>query len=476
MLKLKHLFTFALFVQFSLTFSQKGTHSPYSIFGIGELNTNQYAGYAAMAGVGMANTDSTMINQMNPASYSYLHRHKPVFQVGMNGRLSRFETSATSTDQRHFGLNQFQLGLPIKKRWGAAFGVKPYSFSGYTVSNYVVEEGDTTQQFINEGSGGISMVYLGVSAMPIKKSMRKPKIKDGDTLYVVRSSHKLSLGVNGNYLFGSAIRKRSFEYVWPILGWNSRVEKSLRVSDFMVDFGVNYEYLFQSDSTGGAFSFGAAYSPGRSVRAFEDLLSYTYSGSFYNGLAPSITDTIEHVLDNQGTIRIPESYKVGLEYRIGPKRNKSSVVRIGADIKYQRWSTYSENFGSSFDNNLKDRLSLSAALEWTPQTIVTARSNSSSFLSRIHYRIGFDYTQTELQVLNSQEEFQSIDDYGMSFGLGIPVGLMINSNTNINFGAKFGKLGTTDNGLIQERYIGLYFGLSITPGRGNYWFVKRKYN
>jgi hypothetical protein len=64
----------------------------------------------------------------------------------------------------------------------------------------------------------------------------------------------------------------------------------------------------------------------------------------------------------------------------------------------------------------------------------------------------------------------------MSFGLGIPVGLMINSNTNINFGAKFGKLGTTDNGLIQERYIGLYFGLSITPGRGNYWFVKRKYN
>jgi len=37
-------------------------------------------------------------------------------------------------------------------------------------------------------------------------------------------------------------------------------------------------------------------------------------------------------------------------------------------------------------------------------------------------------------------------------------------------------MGTTDGGLIREKYIGVYFGISIMPDRNELWFVKRKYD
>ena len=469
-------------------FAQKGTHSPYSVFGIGELNTNRYAPFSAMGGTQMANTDSTIVNSQNPAMYSYLLRNRPVFQIGINGRFSRFETANAFVDKRNFMINQFQLGLPIKKRWGAAIGIMPYSFSGYTVNNYVVEDSDTTQQYVNEGSGGISKAYVGVSVRPLEKTFNDTTFRkhgkimaDGksvvkiDTL-IVQRTHMLSLGVNGNYLFGSAIRKRSFEYVWPIVGYNARVEKALRLSDFNVDFGLNYQYFFRSDSSAGSFSIGMCYTPARKVRAYEDIFAYTYSGSFYETNRPLyVYDTIQFVQDNKGVILIPEAYKIGMEYRFGPGKDSKGQLRLAADLKYQRWANYYEDFGqgTTYDP-LKDRMTASFGLEYVPNAPGKFNSNLP-IMNRISYRLGFNYTQTEWQVQNELGNLQQITDYGMSFGFGIPIAINF-MNTNINFGATFGNLGSTENGLIRERYIGTYFGFSLTPGRGNYWFVKRKYD
>ena len=86
----------------------------------------------------------------------------------------------------------------------------------------------------------------------------------------------------------------------------------------------------------------------------------------------------------------------------------------------------------------------------------------TSFLSRVVYRAGFRYENTGL-ILNNK----SINDYGMTFGLGLPVGV-----SNVNIGFEFGKKGTTSNGLIEENYFNLSVGLSLN----DIWFVKRKIN
>jgi hypothetical protein len=471
------------------SYGQKGTHTPYSSFGIGELKGNDYAAFMSMGGVSMAGADSTMINFQNPATYSFIGRFRPIFQVGMNGRFSTFETETDATNQRHFGLNQFALGVPIKKRWGAAVGLKPYAFTGYQISDYQLDGDDTTQLYTSEGTGGVNNFYFGFGYQPVKHSSTKKvlrRMKDSTGTYtdslIVSRSHVLSIGANGNYLFGSSSKSNTFQYVSSALGLNSKVNNSLRFKGLVYDIALNYQFRFSSVTEkgelakGNSIAIGASYSPRIGVRAFQDLLSYSYItiGGSFNG-PELISDTIEYITNNEGQVFIPESYKLGIEYRIGPKSTtRNAQLRIGADARYQTWSTYDERFEDvAYTNNMKDRLSLALGLEWTP---ATQRIGRTPYINLMHYRLGFNYTMTELNVLNNLNNYTNLTSYGMSFGVGLPITITKNSNTNVNLGANFGRLGTTENGLIRENFIGLFFGLSITPGNGDFWFIKRKYD
>lgn len=450
--------------------AQKSTQSPYSAFGIGELNQGEYATFYSMANISVANSDSTVVNSNNPASYAYYNRYRPVFQVGMNGRYSNFSTESNSSTQANFGLNQIQLGLPIKKRWGAAFGLMPYSFTGYTITNYTVDGEDTLTRSINDGSGAITKVYIGVGYKAINHYKIDTNYSKKDTNYTIKG-HVLSIGVNGNYLFGNSAKTQSYEYLQNQGAYNSRVRTALRINDFSSDFGFNYQYFFRPANAdtlaNGSISIGASYSPGFKLKAYQDLFSYTYTGSLYGSF---IYDTVEFVTDNQGKIFIPEQYKIGLEYRLGwkPSRKGERLLRIGAEVNYQEWSGYYEDFGiMEVQPYYKDRLGLGFGVEYCP---VIGNDPTISILSRTNYRFGFYYTQTELQVNTTP-----LTNYGMTFGLGIPVNVNT-TNTTINFGASLGNMGTTSAGLINERYLGFYFGISIIPDRNELWFVKRKYD
>jgi len=45
----------------------------------------------------------------------------------------------------------------------------------------------------------------------------------------------------------------------------------------------------------------------------------------------------------------------------------------------------------------------------------------------------------------------------------------------LNIGVETGRRGNTENGLIQENFTTVYFGISIMPQVQNRWFVKRKF-
>jgi len=464
---------FLIIVFNSSVLAQKGTQSPYSVFGVGELNQGQYAAFAAMGGVSVANSDSTIATNSNPALYSYVERYRPIFQIGLNGRFSTFSTTSNSTVQRHMGLNQFQLALPIKKNWGASIGILPYSFTGYTVTNYSIVGDDTLSQAINEGSGAITRAFLGVGYKAINHSYRDTSFSKRDTSYTLKT-HVLSLGVNGNFLFGSSTKTQSYEFLTNVNSYNSRVNTALRLSDISADFGLNYQYFFRPANTdsiaNGSVSIGLTYAPGFQLRAYQDLYSHNYVGSFYGGSYTYIYDTVELVRNFKGAVYIPEQYKLGAEYRIGwkPSRKGERLLRIGVEANFQKWSAYHEKFESDvYPSYYKDRLGLGVGLEYCP---VIGNDPTINILARTNYRLGFNYTQTELTVNGTD-----LVNYGMTFGFGIP--LNVNStNTTINFGGSLGNMGTTDNGLINEKYVGFYFGLSIIPDRNELWFVKRKYD
>ena len=64
---------------------------------------------------------------------------------------------------------------------------------------------------------------------------------------------------------------------------------------------------------------------------------------------------------------------------------------------------------------------------------------------------------------------QSIDEFGISFGVGLPVGRLF---SNANLGFEWGQRGTTSSNLAKETFFSFNVSLSVNDR----WFEKRKFN
>jgi len=65
----------------------------------------------------------------------------------------------------------------------------------------------------------------------------------------------------------------------------------------------------------------------------------------------------------------------------------------------------------------------------------------------------------------------------MSVGVGIPLigsGTLDPTSSTINISAEFGQRGNVEPGLLQERFTNIVIGLTLTPGKWDKWFEKRR--
>ncbi|MBR4325010.1 MAG: hypothetical protein IKP73_05750, partial [Bacteroidales bacterium] len=86
---------------------------------------------------------------------------------------------------------------------------------------------------------------------------------------------------------------------------------------------------------------------------------------------------------------------------------------------------------------------------------------SSKYYRRIIYRVGA-YKQNTYLELNGQ----GIDDKGITFGIGMPVGMLM-----LNVSCQLGSRGTTEHNLYKEKYFLVHFNATLH----DYWFIKRKF-
>ncbi len=85
-------------------------------------------------------------------------------------------------------------------------------------------------------------------------------------------------------------------------------------------------------------------------------------------------------------------------------------------------------------------------------------------LSRIAYRFGLSYEQSYLMF-----DGQQINDFGISFGVGLPI---YRSSSTINVAAVFGKRGTQENNLVLENYA----RINVSVNLYDLWFIKRRFD
>jgi long-subunit fatty acid transport protein len=413
----KILIGFCLFFS-AVIWGQEGTASPYSFYGIGDVKFKGTVENRSMGGVSVFN-DSIHVNLQNPASFSHLKF--TTFTVGANYNNVNLQTATESEDASRTTIDYLVVAMPVSKKFGASIGLLPFSSVGYKIENINADRSLQSSRYF--GDGGVNKFFGGVGY----------KVNDN-----------LSVGVEMNYNFG-VISTNSIEYI-PDVQYGTRELSSSRVNGINYNFGMMYNRKI----TEKLILFGSlVYSP-ESNLTLDNERNITTVLVSNNFTAIPQEDGITEM--SMSKLKLPSKYVFGAG--IGQERK----WMVGAELTMQQ----SSNFGNRFNDI--DNVEFENSTKFSVGGYFIPKYNSfNRYLERVTYRAGFNYENTGLIINN-----EAINNYGITFGLGLPLG---GSFSNINIGFEYGKRGTTNAGLIEENYTNLFISLSLNDR----WFVKRKY-
>ena len=403
--------------------SQTRISSPYSRYGVGDLQNNIYLRNISMGGISIGYRNSNCVNYSNPASYTAIDTNSFVFESGLNSQSSHLSTTDLSQNSNYSSLSYLVFGFPVTKWWKSSLGLLPFSSVGYKISDFQTMPEVGRKNCIYEGSGGLNQFYWG-NAFQIKN---------------------FSFGFNTSLIFGYLNKTSTEEYPDSINYLDLSLSNSTRVTDFLFNYGAQYQKTFKN---GFQFCIGLVYSASTKLAAKQDSFAYTYisAGAGYQ----TIRDTIVNSDNTKGKIVLPQSFGGG--FSLG----KKDKWLVGMDYQMQDWSKFSL-FGEK--DSLKNSWTTSIGAEFIPNN-----SSLTGYWKKVRYRVGARYSQTYLDLRNTQ-----LNDYSVSFGLGLP---LKRSKTMINIGFEAGQRGTTSNNLIKDQYARVILSLSLYE----FWFIKHRFD
>lgn len=409
------------------------TTSPYSRFGLGDLQTRSFGRTFSMGGASLGSRNSLQINMANPASYTAADSLSFLFEFGLNGKLSSYRTNDTSMTSNDVNFRYLAMNFRITNRIAASLGLTPYSDVGYDIEfrNNLENTGLYTIRYFGDGS--LTRSYIGAAFKPFKN---------------------ISIGANLNYLFGNLSHSTEL-YFGDSYGenngfYNTHRYEYIRVSQFGFDFGLQATVPIknnQSITLGAVFENKPEYAAYRSDIMLKDLTITVDT----EGTTIADRDTVKYSSEEKGAIKFPLTYGIGLSYV------KTDVLELNLDYYHQSWSE--ATFFGSINPVLTDLNKFAAGAEWIPN-----KNSINSYLERIAYRAGVKYEESYLK-LNGRQ----INDFGISFGFGFPI---YRSYSTINMAAEIGKRGTKNADLISEKYVKLNLSVNLH----DIWFLQRRYD
>ena len=404
----------------SFSWSQDNTASPYSYYGLGEPKFKGTQDVRAMGGIGIL-SDSTQLNLSNPASYSRLLTTN--FSIGGTTSFTNFKTASESEKAQRTTLDYLAVGFPVGKL-GFSFGLMPYSAVGYKNENIVQNNNDqTTRREIKRGEGNINKVFLGTS---------------------YNINKKLSLGFELGYNFGD-VTSDFIEFITqPTIPLGTIEKNNSNIRGISFNTGLMYKTKITPKLD---LHTSFTYSPETTLKSENSSFLSTISVG---------TNDIEIVDQNGQQIDVADSeIKLPTKISFGAGVGEKNKWLIGSELVFAQSSVLSNRFGNVDNVTFENSTKIGVGGYYIPKY-----DSFSNYFSRIVYRAGFRYENTGLVINN-----ESINDYGMTFGLGLPLGI-----SKIDIGFEFGKKGTINNSLIEENYFNLNIGLSLS----DIWFKKRK--
>ncbi|OBQ55884.1 hypothetical protein JJL45_06390 [Tamlana sp. s12] len=418
--------------------SQQSTVSPYSYYGIGNLNFKGTVENRSMGGLSIYN-DSIHVNLRNPASFagenlaSWGGQSRPVkYTVGGSYQSTTLKSETDTGKTSSTTFNYLAMSFPVGK-FGFGVGIMPYSSVGYKLDN-LNDNGNIGNRF--RGEGGINKVFVGVG-------------------YQVMSG--LSVGFDAQYNFGNIQNSIiAFQYDGDVpTQFQTREDNRSDLSGVNFNLGVSYKRKITERLE---IVSGLTYTAQSNLHSVNER---SYSSIIINSSTgvESIFNTVEDNLEAKGLRETDLTLPSKITFGVGIGQPRSWF--LGAEYMAQNTSEFSNPLytttGAVYENG--SRFSLGGFL-------IPQYNSFSNYFKRIVYRGGLRLENTGLNING-----ETIKEFGISFGTGLPVG-DARLFSNANLGLEFGKRGTTKSNLIQENYINFQISLSLNDR----WFQKRKYD
>jgi len=397
--------------------AQEGTSSPYSFYGIGLTKFKGTVENQSMGGIRMF-SDSIHINLRNPGSYGRLRL--TTFTVGGSHQSTSLKTDDAKESSRTTSLDYLAIGLPTG-RLNFGLGLIPFTTVGYRILD--INEEETSNRFT--GRGGMNKVFLTAG-------------------YSVNDD--LSIGVDVNYNFGNI--QNNFTAIQNGVQFGSRQINRTDLRGFNLNFGLDYQRDINEKLK---LYTVATFAPQMDITAekMTNIATITFRADGSEVVVEENDETFP-----QGDLTLPSEFTLGLGL------GATNKWFLGAEYSNISANDFNFNSGNSFaevqyDNASQYRLGGFYIPEYNSLT---------SYFSRVVYRAGLRYEETGLNLRG-----EGINEFGISFGLGIPAGRFF---TNANIGMEYGQRGTTNSGLLKENF----FKLSISLSLNDKWFQQRKFD
>ena len=426
-------------------------YSPYTMFGIGELQTIGTAQSRAMAGVGVAWRSTQMPSIANPAGYSATLQKSFLFNVGIEGNFLQNTqkqysaggdyTGVAKNGKNSVNIHEIAIQFPLAKGLGMGLSLMPYSSVGYKMS--FLDQSDEiagnvgAASYTYSGDGDVTEVKLGIGWEPFKN---------------------FSIGIAAKYYWGKISHNYTSEVVNNIVGSGSYLsvmgDDEYAISNFKFQVGLQWNALSNDKHL---LTFGA---------------TYDYGG----GLRPKVTKKL--VLNNSyetevvrengiSQMQLPHSVKAGVMYQ-NPK------FMAAAEYEFQAWGGgNSGRFEEKVNNNMTvkyvDTHTAKVGFSYTPN-----RFDVRNYFNRVSYRVGLRYSNY-YQAYNGH----GIPQYAVTAGFGFPLKFMGTSSIDVSL--EYGLRGShalmntaPKIGMIRQDYFKVGLGFSLFGE--DYWFVRPKYD
>lgn len=388
---------------FSYSCFSQNTNSPYSVYGIGDIDYKMYNRTAGLGGTGLALRSSAFLVNNNPASIAGLTRSFYIFNAAGAGKTVQFSGTPVGTSNsasKDFWVKGISLSVKVNKFWASSFGFNQFSNINYLFSGNKQVEGSSTQYLIAyEGDGGINDYYW-TNAFSIGKHFM--------------------LGVKSSFMAGSINQTEDIT--------DQALSATIQSIQKDYYYHVRFEYggiFYTPINKSWDFSIGGKFATKTNMPSDRTLTVIQNGTTLVNS---------QYVSSNSFSLPMTAGGGIAITH------NKKST--FAADYTYENWAQtgLQGNGWQMVDNNR-----ISAGYEITREV---NKLGKLPFERSI--QVGAYYNSGYLYVNNKQ-----ISDYGVTIGTAGNI-----RNLLYNLSLDVGQRGTRSANLIRENYFQFTLGLS----------------